>query len=78
MIYRLVPIALFCCVQAEPCLASETEPPKFADATPQRYVLKRRASEIDSRAREHPEIDFVVADPKGKPADVQHAVVDTV
>jgi sugar lactone lactonase YvrE len=43
-----------------------------------RFDLVKRASEIDPAAREHPEIGFVFADPKtGKPADVQHAVVDT-
>src|SRR5687768_3604461 len=57
--------------------ASESETPKFGDAKPQQYVLKRRASEIDTRARPHPEIDFVFADKQGKPVDVQHAVVDT-
>ncbi len=48
-----------------------------ADASPQRYELKRRASEIDSRAREHREIDFVFSDKNGKVADLQHATVDT-
>jgi hypothetical protein len=40
-------------------------------------VLRARASEIDPRTKEHPEIGFVFADEKGKPQDVQHAVVDT-
>ena len=42
-----------------------------------RFDLAKRASEIDPSAREHPEIDFVFTDPKGKPRDLQHAVVDT-
>jgi hypothetical protein len=42
----------------------------------QRYELTARASEIDPRAKPHPEIEFVF-ESKGKPADVQHASVDT-
>ncbi len=42
-----------------------------------RYDLTARASEIDPRVKEHPEIKFVFMDEKGKPADLQHAVVDT-
>ena len=49
----------------------------YAADTPQRYNLSKRASEIDSRAKEHPEIKFSFNDDKGKPADLQHAVVDT-
>lgn len=41
------------------------------------HVVKQRASVIDARAKEHPEIGFVFADAKGKPLDLQHAVVDT-
>lgn len=44
---------------------------------PHRQVLTARASQIDPRAKEHPELDFVFEDAKGKPLDVQHAVVDT-
>lgn len=40
------------------------------------YRLTARASELDDRAREHPEIGFVFAK-DGKPQDVQHAIVDT-
>jgi hypothetical protein len=36
-----------------------------------------RASEIDSRAGEHPELGFVFSAADGKPLDVQHALVDT-
>src|SRR5690606_6926755 len=42
-----------------------------------RHDLTARASEIDSRAQEHPEINFVFTNDKGQPADLQHAVVDT-
>jgi hypothetical protein len=48
-----------------------------SDSSPQRFELTRRASEIDPRANEHPEIHFQFKDEKGKPQDVQHAVVDT-
>lgn len=57
--------------------ASAAEPPlTFNDPKPQRYELSARASQIDSRARAHPEIDFVF-EKGGKPADVQNASVDT-
>lgn len=44
---------------------------------PRRFDLSARASEIDRRAKEHPEIGFTFNDDKGKPQDVEHAVVDT-
>ena len=50
---------------------------EFNDPNPQRYDLSKRASEIDPRAKEHPEIDFVFTDKKGKPQDLEHASVDT-
>jgi len=40
-------------------------------------TISKRASEIDPRAKEHPEIDFVFTDKKGKAQDLQHASVDT-
>src|SRR6185503_17431884 len=53
------------------------EPPlTFSDPQPQRYELSARASEIDSRAKEHPEIDFVFSK-QGKPSDGERATVDT-
>jgi hypothetical protein len=51
-------------------------PLKFADPKPQAYQLKARASEIDTRCKPHPEIDFVF-EKGGKPADVENASVDT-
>lgn len=48
----------------------------FDDPTPQRYELSARASQIDPRARSHPEIDFVF-EKGGKPADMENASVDT-
>ncbi len=56
-------------VAAEPTLT-------FNDPAPQRYELTARASQIDPRAKEHPEIEFVF-EKQGKPADVEHATVDT-
>lgn len=40
------------------------------------FTFSARASEIDSRAREHPEIDFNFGS-KEKPEDLQYAAVDT-
>lgn len=55
--------------------AAQTDP---SELTPgRRYDLQARASEIDPRAKEYPEIGFVFANEEGKPMDVQHAVVDT-
>ena len=50
--------------------AIAADPPKL-------HVIKQRASVIDPRAKEHPEIGYLFADAKGKVADLQHAVVDT-
>ena len=49
---------------------------KYDDKDPKIYKLQERASKIDSRAKEHPEINFVFGTDK-KPADTQFAVVDT-
>lgn len=51
--------------------AGVTEPPKR-----QIHRLSARASEIDPRAKEHPEIDFVFTS-GGKIQDLQQAIVDT-
>ncbi|MEQ1862125.1 MAG: hypothetical protein ABMA13_19585 [Chthoniobacteraceae bacterium] len=48
----------------------------FNDPQPQRYELTARASQVDPRAKPHPEIEFVL-EKAGKPADVQNASVDT-
>ena len=48
----------------------------FNDVPAKRYELSARASVIDARAKEHPEISFVF-EKDGKPQDVQHATVDT-
>jgi hypothetical protein len=52
-------------------------PSSGAEPAPQRYDFAQRASHIDPRAQEHPEINFVFQDAKGKVADLQHAAVDT-
>ncbi|QTN34426.1 hypothetical protein HZ994_16245 [Akkermansiaceae bacterium] len=41
-----------------------------------KFSITARASEIDPRTKEHPEIDYVFTR-KGKPADIQLAMVDT-
>ena len=55
--------------------ASALAAPK-ADPAPKRHDLKARASKIDRQAKEHPEIGFVFGS-DAKPADLQHASVDT-
>jgi len=58
--------------------ASPREMPalKFADPAPQQYRLQARASVIDQRTREYPEIGFVFGS-DDKPQDLEHASVDT-
>jgi hypothetical protein len=64
-------------VLAGPLVAFAADQPlKFTDPSPKRYELTARASEIDPRAKPHPEIDFVF-EKNGKPADVENASVDT-
>ena len=50
----------------------------LAHAAPpaKRHELRARASEIDKRTKEHPEIDFLFTK-DGKATDLQHACVDT-
>jgi hypothetical protein len=57
-------------------LQSAERPPSYRDKNPQRYKIQMRASELDPRCKEHPEIDFVFMK-DGKPADVETASVDT-
>ena len=54
-----------------------TLPRRDSAAPGKRHDLTARASQIDPLAKEHPEIGFVFTDDKGKPMDLQHAVVDT-
>ena len=61
-----------------PCVSFlAVEPVMAAEPAPQRYDLAKKASEIDPRAREHPEIGFVFQDAKGNVLELQHATVDT-
>ena len=71
-------VALIVAFAAGACLAGEPadRPLTYGDPSPQRYELTARAGEIDPRAAAHPEIDFVLTK-AGKPADIQHASVDT-
>lgn len=50
--------------------------PAYRDKSPKRYDLTARASQIDPRAKPHPEINFLF-EKDGKPQDVEHASVDT-
>jgi hypothetical protein len=54
-----------------------TAQPGKSTSAGRRFDLSARASEIDSRAKEHSEIGFAFNDENGKPQDVEHAVVDT-
>jgi lysophospholipase L1-like esterase len=54
-----------------------TLPRRDGAAPGKRHDLSARASQIDPLAKEHPEIGFMFNDDKGKPMDLQHAVVDT-
>lgn len=74
---RLLFVPIFALLAAVVAAAPESAAPAYADAKPQRYHFTKRASEIDPRAREHPEIDFRFADKDGKVADLEHAGVDT-
>ena len=69
-------LRLLCFVALAASLHAEEATLKFADPAPQRYELSARASSIDPRVQAHPEIDFVL-ESKGKPADLNHASVDT-
>jgi len=66
--------AIFACFRGESPAADETL--AFNDASPKRYELTARASQLDPRAKPHAEIEFDF-EKAGKPADTQHASVDT-
>lgn len=70
----VVRVALALILPAAPLAAERL---RFDDPSPQRYELSARASEIDPRAKEHPEIDFTFVDKEGKTTDQQRASVDT-
>jgi len=56
--------------------SGQSDAPADQDASPRHYKLSARASKIDPRAKEHPEIGFVF-EKDGKPQDMQRASVDT-
>ena len=62
--------------QDAPRGAANAAAPSLDDPQPQRYDLQARASELDPRTKEYPEINFVF-EQDGKPQDVQRASVDT-
>lgn len=66
-----------CLVDLPEVQSQETPKFRFQDSKPRHYRLTARASELDSRVKSHPEINFLIETPDGKPADVQHASVDT-
>jgi hypothetical protein len=49
---------------------------ELSDPQPQRYQLQARASQLDARTREYPDIGFVFGS-SDKPLDLEHAAVDT-
>lgn len=57
-------------------LAATQQSLQFSDKQAQRYEFTVRASEVDARAKSHPEINFLL-EKDGKPQDIQHATVDT-
>ncbi len=63
------------CTAHAPAYAAEV-PLLFNDPAPRRYEFKARASQIDERARAHPEIGFLF-EKDGKPQDIENACVDT-
>ena len=73
--FAVVAAFLMCLLIATTAAAQSTL--KFQDPDPQQYKLKARASKIDLRVKAHPEIDFLIEDKNGRPADIEHAAVDT-
>ena len=67
----------FCCLLGASVSGMPGQEARAEPAGGQRHDLSARASQIDPLAKEHPEIGFVFNDDKGKPMDLQHAVVDT-
>ena len=72
-----MPVRRFLAIASAAIFASSAEgAPAVKDSSPRRYEFSARASDIDKRVQAHPEIDFLL-ESKGKPADLQHASVDT-
>ncbi len=62
-------------LQAEEA-GEKNAPFKYKDSSPKKHEIKARASQIDSRAKPHPEINFVF-EKEGKFTDFENACVDT-
>lgn len=73
---ELLAVLMLMPMAAPPCARGFDIPLVFRDPSPQRYEFTARASEVDPRARPHPEIDFIF-EKNGKPVDTQNASVDT-
>lgn len=56
--------------------AADSAALKFNDPAPKAYDFTARASEVDPRTQQHPEIEFNF-EKNGKPADTERASVDT-
>ena len=69
-------LVLLTLVFVNPLQAESKRSLRYSGPKRQEYKLTARASEIDPRTKEHPEIDFVF-EAKGKVQDLEHAVVDT-
>ena len=70
------PLVLIVSIAILQAFTANAAAPAYGDPTPQRYELSARASELDPKAKEHPEIEFVFTK-SGKPSDTEKAVVDT-
>ena len=70
----LLPLFLLFTVVVSP--TEGAEPFSYHDPEPKQYNLSARASELDARAKEYPEINYVFGT-KEKPQDVENASVDT-
>jgi len=72
MRFSFLPVLFFCYAAS----AADDEF-KFSDPNPQVYEFSERASVIDPRIKAYPDIDFLIDNKDGKPADLQNARVDT-
>ncbi|MEP3929464.1 MAG: hypothetical protein ABJM55_12285, partial [Rhodopirellula bahusiensis] len=55
-------------------VTAQTRGPVENAAKQERFHITARASEIDPRVKAYPEINFLIEDAKGKPADQQQAM----
>lgn len=64
-------------ILTETSIAYSQSPSSGLDPAPQQYKIRARASEIDSRVKAYPAINYLIDTRDGKPADLQNASVDT-